>query len=429
MKRSALTLASVFALTLTSAFVMGGCATDSVGSESSNVTDSWSNPTSHGELSFEHTNQAEFDEQQRFHAWDFTLSGEATVDMRTELVSPNLDSIAYLYKRNPESGNWGDYIAKNDDHDGQPSSRISKKLDAGEYRLKVRAYKSFQRGQFSVEASCTGEGCPSVSGDVCSQDSEYAMPAETDPTDACVAVFDHILIAPVTQTFGVSVAQTDRCEGGSLAAKGFDYYKQFWADTGYGWDSIVEDYFEGDEAMVSLNVDVTVHGDAGATVGVDMGGDEDHVTFILDGDGDMVAYYWSNQSPTSGFACAKYPGAEHDYVDEYCVGDALHQLPHAPGDVSDSGEGTTTAAAAQSAMPLLVASTIGYFVNKQELNADSDEVTYAFEIWEDWGAGAVVTLEAGDVSRTYHVANSYSDDVRIIAELDGDALQLVCEEP
>ena len=64
---------------------------DEVGSGSSDVTDSFRNPTDHGELQFGVPNDAEFTDEDRYHAWRFTLSAEAEIDLTTQLIAHNLD--------------------------------------------------------------------------------------------------------------------------------------------------------------------------------------------------------------------------------------------------------------------------------------------------------------------------------------------------
>jgi hypothetical protein len=424
MMRASLKLCSAFALIL-SAGVVAGCADDSVGSDSAYATDSWSKPTDHGELSFEHKNDASFSDGARYHAWSFTLSDAAEVDLRTVLSEVNLDTIAYLYRRDAESGKWGSHIAKSDDVGGTGASRIKKQLDKGEYMLKVRAIKNFQRGAFVVEAGCAGAGCPTEAA-TCDPASTFTLASETDATYTCVAVFDAILSTPVTSTFSASVGEADRCAEGALAAKGFDFYKQYW-DGFYGWDSIVGDYFDGDPNEVSLNVSVSIHGDAGSQVSVDMGGDEDTVTFVLDANADVVAYYHSEQSPTSAWTCGAYPGAAHPYVDESCMGNAINYLSHELSDVSDEGEGSTTVSSSAS-LPIAVSKALGYFAEKNAVGA-GEPVAYRFTLWGDnYGKAANVELTRGELSRTYRAVNEYSDEVMLVTELTGDAAAMICEQ-
>ncbi len=116
-------------------------------------------PTEHGTLSFAELNDATIKDHALFHAWDFTLSDDATVILTTHTTKV-LDTVAYLYRRDPGTSSWGHYIAKNDDYMRTVESRVAKDLPAGEYRLLVKPYKSEARGSFSVSGECRGTGCP-----------------------------------------------------------------------------------------------------------------------------------------------------------------------------------------------------------------------------------------------------------------------------
>lgn len=121
--------------------------------------DSFYRPTEHGALSFSAANPARFEEDALFHAWDFSLDGDAWIELRTETTG-NLDTVAYLYHRQPGATSWGRYIAKNDDHEDNLWSLISADVSAGEFRLLVKPFKTQMRGEFTVWAQCEGAGCP-----------------------------------------------------------------------------------------------------------------------------------------------------------------------------------------------------------------------------------------------------------------------------
>ena len=86
------------AIALFAAASLGQVACSDIASDEQHATDSFAQPTMHGELRFDVPNPATFTEDQRFHAWSFTLSAGAQVALRTELSTTNLDSVIYLYR-------------------------------------------------------------------------------------------------------------------------------------------------------------------------------------------------------------------------------------------------------------------------------------------------------------------------------------------
>ncbi|MBK8171278.1 MAG: DVUA0089 family protein [Sandaracinaceae bacterium] len=93
----------------------------------------------------------------------FTLSGEATLSValrRHSRSSANIDTVMYLYRQGA-TGNWGRYIARNDDVSDQScwSAFNVEDLDEGTYRVVVKGYSRSDVGEFRLDASCTGAGC------------------------------------------------------------------------------------------------------------------------------------------------------------------------------------------------------------------------------------------------------------------------------
>ncbi|MDX1746776.1 MAG: hypothetical protein R3324_12620, partial [Halobacteriales archaeon] len=76
-----------------------GDASDNKGSEEAPLTDgktdSFFQPTEHGDASFTIANRATITEDQSFHAWTFELTGEATIELKTEISTRNLDTVMY----------------------------------------------------------------------------------------------------------------------------------------------------------------------------------------------------------------------------------------------------------------------------------------------------------------------------------------------
>lgn len=150
---------AVIAFSTLALLVAAGCSTD-VGSDTSFQRDSFHAPTRQGAIDFEEPMTATFTENERFHAWTLTLDDEADVELLTDNLSTNVDTVMYLYAADADGNKTGSYIKKNDDHDGELASRIAKKLDAGTYVLIVKAHKTQIRGSFTLKASCAGDGCP-----------------------------------------------------------------------------------------------------------------------------------------------------------------------------------------------------------------------------------------------------------------------------
>ncbi|MEZ4368042.1 MAG: proprotein convertase P-domain-containing protein [Kofleriaceae bacterium] len=132
--------------------------------------DSFRSPTYHGPIGFgvrEEATLAAPDD--RFHTWDFTLSGPADLVMNTlppYTTARKVDTVLYLY-RETERG-WGSYIARNDDANGKVWSELRRSLGAGHYRVLVKGYDVATAGRFTVGVACTGAGCePAVTEPTC----------------------------------------------------------------------------------------------------------------------------------------------------------------------------------------------------------------------------------------------------------------------
>lgn len=119
--------------------------------------DSFYRPTEHGTLVFGIPQRAALTDEGLFHAWDFVLDGEGSVLLET--APESLDTVMYLYRRDPGTERWGRYVARNDDSEGSLGSRIAEELDAGEYRVLVKGYKSQIRGELTLLGQCAGAGC------------------------------------------------------------------------------------------------------------------------------------------------------------------------------------------------------------------------------------------------------------------------------
>ena len=126
--------------------------------------DSQLKPTDHGAIAFGTAAHAVIGGTERFHAWTFALSGDASVDMTTSysvLGQRRTDTVLYLYKQKPD-GKWGSYIARNDDYGTTTYSQLNKSLGAGTYRVLVKGHLAATTGKFKVTVDCGGAGCAPV---------------------------------------------------------------------------------------------------------------------------------------------------------------------------------------------------------------------------------------------------------------------------
>ncbi len=158
------------------ALALGGCAAegssyagdDDVAILEDGKLDSFRNPTELGTLEMGTPMAVELKRDQRFLSLGFELSGDAYVKIETngrEAISNELDTVMYLYKQGAD-GEWGRYIAKNDDADDDTLhllSRIERELGAGKYRIIIRGGTATDLGRFNVELTCAGDGCLAAS--------------------------------------------------------------------------------------------------------------------------------------------------------------------------------------------------------------------------------------------------------------------------
>jgi hypothetical protein len=138
--------------------------------------DSHRSPTWHGELAFGVPADAVLTADERYHAWWFDVSGEATLDMTTTYTvrgQRRTDTVLYFYQQQP-NGNWGSYIARDDDGGDATYSKLTRTVGPGRYRVIVKGHRADTTGKFRVQINCAGEGCaPTPPSDVCLFGSVY----------------------------------------------------------------------------------------------------------------------------------------------------------------------------------------------------------------------------------------------------------------
>ncbi len=380
---------------------------DAIGSSAEFATDTWANPTEHGELEFGAKNPAEFTAEHRYHAWTFELTDDADVTLETQLVTQNLDSVMYLYKRG-DNGRWGSYIAKNDDAAGLGlGSRVKKKLKAGTYQVKVKAAKALMTGTFTLDGACSGAGCPEV-GSQCGPE-DAAMPAATGYGPACAEKMHAILTTPIGPG-------APACLADNLEERALTYYKDYWNDI-YSWEEVSG----GEEPTI----DVSHHSGAGTIVRVDLGGDEDAMDYVFDAEGKLLFYYQHNQSPDWAWFCGgeASPSDPGETCASNVAGSSDYRVEH-----TREGSGSVTVAEADGLGPH-VAGAIAEYAAETNLGA-SDAVDYAFVAWDaQYNTGADVQLSAaGKPAVGYTVTGEPEWGMTITFRTDANGTDFLCKD-
>ena len=124
------------------------------------TADSARSPTLLGSLTFGRAERSEITATQRYLAWDFELTAESAVTLRTDVAmsgGPEVDTVLSLYRRGARG--YGSAIASNDDGLNTLFSSLSRTVPAGSYRVIVRGYANATRGPFSLTVDCSGDGC------------------------------------------------------------------------------------------------------------------------------------------------------------------------------------------------------------------------------------------------------------------------------
>ncbi len=402
-----------------------GCGEDAAGTDEKGVeeqaiddlgkADSFFKPTEHGQVNFNLANQAALVDEALFHAWEFTLSEGAQVVLTTQ-TSGNLDTVMYLYRRDPGQSSWGRFHKKNDDHDGKLSSQIKLDGDAAEYRVVVKGHKKAMRGPFTLEAQCDGAGCPDPNaGGTC--DAEVFADFPGSVAGACGAEVHAVFNQPISFQSGNTVPVSERCSLGPLGALGVEYYIAYW-DGIFGFSDFV-----GDEEDPLMNVEVSSYGDKGTVVGVDIGADEDFVAFVFNAQDELVMLFHDEQSPTLEFFC---DDAQTDKVDEDCAARTIYNMARR-ADQEKLSEGQTSGATAADDLDELMAFGVATFVTELGLG-DNDAIDFQAARWEDRfdGDGARLTLGANGTTITYTMANDFGTAVILFVE-EGAGVTYVCQ--
>lgn len=378
-------------------------------------SDSFFKPTEHGQLRFGTRNPGTIDEDALFHAWTFELTDDAEVDLRTE-ISANLDTVMYLYRREPGAESWGRFHRKNDDDGDKVSSRITLDAAAGEYRVVVKGFKSALRGSFNLTADCTGAGCEAPDSGECSPDEFDKLPTSTPYTASCAFDIHGVLNSQVVSQAAGSTLLRERCDVGGIELVAINHYHEWWDDIA-GFDDLFR--FDPDED-VELFFETTVHR-MGTVVNVDAGGDEDAMTFIFDADDRLLSSYQHNQSPTLDFYCGLNSEAPIEGPGEDCFTDVMFSLPRK--DESSRISNTVLIETAGEVHPAL-----GVAARQHARNFGlllDTEISYDLVTWRsvDGVKGAEATIAVDDASVTYYV----HDDRDVRMEQDPNEARFICD--
>lgn len=359
------------------ASVLPGCASDlDKGPEDDPLyeyeskSDSFRNPTLHGPLLFGSSQSARLQEDERFHAWDFELSDDADVSLATSTVTAEVDTVMYLYKRDPVTGSFGSFKFKNDDaNDDTVTSALDKALDAGQYRVVVKGFKSSIRGTFAMGATCDGPGCATSSCDV-----DTFAGSASFTSEPCGVLFSDALSGRQTADSGASVTLAERCALPEQASAAVEYYVAYFG----GEDEFEENFNFGDpDEPVAIEVEWQLYDNGTAYVQVDGGGDEAALDFLINADGQVIAHYLHNQSPDHTLYC---DGGEEFLEDGECFFEYVDTFPHSTSAERTASQ-TVTGATAQGSLerPALVA----YQAYVAELGiADDKNVTVSSTVWD-----------------------------------------------
>jgi hypothetical protein len=125
--------------------------------------DSHQRPTDHGALALPAREELRLTDEERYHAWQLDITGEATLTIGTGPWLTDrrvVDTWVYLYKLGPSG--WGSYLERRPDGRNPAITQITRTVDAGTYRVLVRARNEAERGNVALTVDCAGAGCAPV---------------------------------------------------------------------------------------------------------------------------------------------------------------------------------------------------------------------------------------------------------------------------
>lgn len=414
-----------FASILAIAVALSGCTASTLDKESGaedaipvdGKADSFRSPTEHGRLRLGSTaSNATISSGERFHAWNFSLSGDAEVAVTVSSRDQNLDTVAYLYHRTSDTESWGSYIERNDDADATTlQSAIRADLGAGDYRVLVKGYKLLHQGSFEIAGECGGPGCAPTT-----PATDIEVPRETGFTEECISTLWESLDATVVDgdSFGVSPEATSGYSREVLIATAH-----------YASMSDYADYLDATDLLdFTFEVDET-RTDSGTLVQMADGGDESTTDYAFDADGNLMMYYVHNQSPWTGFFCGD-PAATSTYPDDECVRSWMAAGPHEAIE-ERTGAVTFTPGASNTDVNELMAAAVAVYT-ETELEGVDGAIEIEFREWTgvtDRDAGSYLLTAPGGVAVEYAVAEGW-DGPHVVFESseNGDGPAILCAD-
>ncbi|MEM9864554.1 MAG: hypothetical protein AAF938_23340 [Myxococcota bacterium] len=376
--------------------------------------DSFRSPTEHGDVRFDVPQTATLRDDERFHAFEFALEGDA--DIRIDITSSNvnLDTVAYLYRRETTDESWGRYIERNDDaEDGRLTSSIGGSYGAGLYRIIVKGFKIQHTGPFDLLVGCSG---------ACGEPERFEIPRATGFGEGCASKIDFLFSGSLFSQTDFTVDMTannplERFGGNDRVA--LELY------TGFAGEYISPDY-----GIEEMYVSKQILED-GEILAVDIGADEDTIYYVFSDEDGLLFSYWSNQSPEVYYYCND-EAARDGEPDLDCVSTLLYNGPH-DGDELGDLSGVIHRGSEDSEMdPRLRAAGEQYFLLLEEIEEDTDEAIELTGFAWDLGAQILVDGVAGQAS--YYVVFedgwTSSDRVWVVSESyeNSDGTKMLCEQ-
>lgn len=374
-------------VTVISMLLLAACGSDDGGKGAESQmpvdgsADSFFSPTEHGEVMFGLNNEAELKEDAGYHAWTFTLTGEAQVKLVIIPHAANFDTVMYLYK-NQESGNWGSYIAKNDDSGDNLWSALDETLSAGQYKVLVKGYKEKVRGSFALGAECSGDGCPGTTSECEIENKDQGEPGVGE---TCITAALAMLGSGVKTETAFFSTQDGLCSAPDHVRRAWQFYHDYMGEwMGEYFDEDIED----PDIDFGFDMESTEFVAGGWLMGVDYGGDESALSILFDATGAMMMYYHHNQSPWVEWSCLKAGEKDMSWESEWCIS---HLLRTYRTDVEPEGPTASSVKLADAAATLdaPVAAVLAKYRDDNELT-DDDLVDVTVTKWVDFDSGGTV---------------------------------------
>ncbi len=417
------TLAMFAVIVMATTLTLTGCGADGGGGAKGaeddepvdGKTDSFRNPTEHGSLRAGAASATALSTDEKYHSWEFKLSGAAAVTLTVNGSDKNLDTVMYLYKRANADSNWGRYIKKNDDAGGRLQSAISADLTEALYRVIVKGFKRAHTGPFSLEMGCDGAGCDAGNGG-----GAVDVPGSTPFTQGCIDT--------LWQSMGSKVVSTSGFQIHPDAVEGFDK-EILVANAHYGdltqWQEYV---YEDERAEFTFDASLTRLAN-GAVVRMEDGGDESTTDYAFDKDGNLLSFYVHNQSPWTDYFCGAAGDEEAEPPDDECLSRWVNIGPRASA-ITTVNETYEPGAPNDEIDALMGAAVARYSLD--ELEGEDIKVTIESNGWEspDGDQGADLLLSAEDHAMiSYTVVSAEWDDgpwVVFSSSENGEGSEMPC---